>query len=145
MVRIMPSRLKRSSAQNRTQSNLRRLASSEFFVSHGMASSQPKRLRRLVRGVHELIGRASTLDQRRTARNALIKRLAEESLDWAKDLPGILGAEWLDNNPATRADSASSPSPACDVNLFDLVKTVIEDHVVLSSGAMHSHCAVESQ
>jgi hypothetical protein len=32
----------------------------EFFASHGMASLQPKRLRRWVRGVDELIGRAST-------------------------------------------------------------------------------------
>jgi hypothetical protein len=94
----------------------------EFFALQGMTSSQQARLRRWIRGVHELIGRASTLSERRKARNGLIKRLAEESLDWVKDLPGILGAEWLDNNPASTPGAATSPSPACDVNLFDLVK-----------------------
>src|SRR5271165_4191590 len=54
----------------------------ELFALHGMTSSQPNRLRRWVRGVHELIGRASTPNERRKARNGLIKRLAEESLDW---------------------------------------------------------------
>jgi hypothetical protein len=105
----------------------------ELFALHGQTSSQPERLRRWVRGVHELIGRASTPTERRKARDGLIRRLAQESLDWAKDLPGILGAEWLNQNPATRSSAATSPSPASDVNLFDLVKTVIEDRVVLSS------------
>ena len=105
----------------------------ELFALHGLTSSQPERLRRWVRGVHELIGRASTPTERRKARDGLIKRLAQESLDWAKDLPGILGAEWLNKNPATKSSAATSPPPACDVNLFDLVKAVIEDRVVLSS------------
>ena len=39
----------------------------ELFALHGLSSSQPKRLRRWVRGVHELIGRASTLSERRKA------------------------------------------------------------------------------
>jgi len=105
----------------------------ELFALHGLTSPQPERLRRWVRGVHELIGRASTSTERRKARDGLIKRLAQESLDWAKDLPSILGAEWTNKNPATGSSTAPSPSPACDVNLFDLVKTVIEDRVVLSS------------
>ena len=97
-----------------------------------MTSSQPNRLRRWVRGVHELIGRASTPNERRKARNGLIKRLAEESLDWVKDLPGILGAEWLVHNSASTSSAATSPPPQYDVNLFDLVMRVIEERVVLS-------------
>ena len=104
----------------------------ELFALHGLTSSQPKRLRRWVRGVHELIGRASTPGERRKARDGLIKRLAEESLDWTNDLRGILGAEWRDNNPAN-ARPASSPASVLDVNLLDLVTATIEDRVVLSS------------
>ena len=44
----------------------------ELFALHGLTSSQPKRLRRWVRGVHELIGRASTPGERRKARDGLI-------------------------------------------------------------------------
>src|SRR6476646_5720600 len=75
----------------------------ELFDLQGLTSSQPERLRRWARGTHELLGRASTLNERRKARNALIKRLAEESLHWAKDLPGMLAAEWRDKNPANRS------------------------------------------
>jgi len=104
----------------------------ELFALHELTSSQPKRLRRWVRGVHELIGRASTPSERRKARDGLIKRLAEESLDWTNDLPGILGAEWRDNNPANTS-TARSPASIWGVNLFDLVTATIEDRVVLSS------------
>src|SRR6516162_5129501 len=104
----------------------------KLFALCGMSSSQPKRLRRWVRGVHELIGRASTPGERRKARDGLIKRLAEESLDWTNDLRGILGAEWRDNN-RTNARPASSPASDLDVNLLDLVTATIEDRVVVSS------------
>lgn len=104
----------------------------EIFALHGSTSCQSKRIRRWVRGVHELMGRASTLGERRKARNGLIKRLAEESLEWTIDLPGLLAAEWFDNNNlASRLNAVSSS--ACGVNLFDLVSVTIDDHIVLSS------------
>jgi hypothetical protein len=43
----------------------------ELFASQRLTSSQPGRLRRWVRGTHELVGRASTPNERRKARNAL--------------------------------------------------------------------------
>ena len=76
------------------------------------------------------MGRASTLGERRKARDGLIKRLAEESLDWINDLPGILGAEWLDNSSTNRPSAATAP--ASEVNLLDLVVATIEDRVVTS-------------
>jgi hypothetical protein len=106
----------------------------ELFALHGLSSSQPERLRRWIRGVHELVGRASTPNERRKARNGLIKRLAEEGLDWSKDLPGILAATWRASNSTNTSSAATAPSPPSgDVNLFDVVKRVIEDRVVLSS------------
>ena len=99
-----------------------------------MTSSQPARLRRWVRGTHELVGRASTLNERRKARNSLIKRLAEEALHWTNNLPGMLAIEWRDSNRTNTSTATTGPSPSTDnVNLFDLVKQVIEDRVVLSS------------
>ena len=81
----------------------------EFFHERGLrSSSSSKRVRRTVCGMHALVGRASTPSQRLNARNKLIKRLAEESLDWANDLPGILGAEWADST------TSSSPAPPSD-------------------------------
>jgi len=47
----------------------------ELFALCRMSSSQPKRLRRWVRGVHELNGRASAPGERRKARDGLIRRL----------------------------------------------------------------------
>jgi hypothetical protein len=102
-----------------------------FFVCGIASSSHPKRLRRSVNGMHELIGRASTLGERRRARDKLIKRLAEEGLNWRGDLPGLLAAEWRERNSTN-----PSPSPASaandDVNPFDVMTTVLEDRVVLS-------------
>jgi hypothetical protein len=106
----------------------------ELFALQGLTSSQPGRLRRWVRGTHELVGRASTLNERRKARNALIKRLAEESLHWAKDLPGMLAATWRDGNRTNTSTSTTRPSASPgEVNLFDLVKQVVEERVVFSS------------
>jgi hypothetical protein len=48
----------------------------ELFALCAMSSSQPKRLRRRVGGLHELIGRASTPGERWKARDSLIRRLA---------------------------------------------------------------------
>jgi hypothetical protein len=52
----------------------------EFFALCGMSSSRSKQLRRKVRGLHELTGRASTHGERRKARDGLIRRLGEEAL-----------------------------------------------------------------
>ena len=103
----------------------------ELFALYGMSSSQPKRLRRWVRGVHELIGRASTPGERRKARDGLIRRLGEENLSWTNDLPGILASEWRDSNPAN-PNPESAPAANDDVNVFDVMTTVIQSRVVLS-------------
>jgi hypothetical protein len=103
----------------------------ELFAVCGMSSSQPKRLRRWVRGVHELIGRASTPGERRKARDGLIRRLGEENLSWTNDLPGILASEWRDSNPAN-PNPESAPAANDDVNVFDVMTTVIQSRVVLS-------------
>src|SRR6516225_1126989 len=100
-----------------------------FFVC-GMTSSQPKRLRRSVNGLHELIGRASTVGERRRARDKLIKRLAEEGLDWTIHLPGMLAAEWRDRNPANAGQPPASAANE-DVNVFDVMTAVIQSRVVL--------------
>ena len=103
----------------------------ELFALCGMSSSQPKRLRRWVRGVHELIGRASTPGERRKARDGLIRRLGEENLSWTNDLPGILATEWRDSNPANPGPAPAS-APNEDVNVFDVMTAVIQSRVVLS-------------
>jgi hypothetical protein len=85
--------------------------------------------------MHELVGRASTLNERRKARNALIKLLAEESLDWTKDLPGMLAAEWRDSNPTNRSGGATTsqtPSDAPTINPLKLVLALIEDHIAIT-------------
>jgi hypothetical protein len=103
----------------------------ELFALCGISSSQPKRLCRWVRGVHELMGRASTPGERRKARDGLIRRLGEENLSWTNDLPGILASEWRDSNPAN--PSPASPSAANDdVYVFDVVMAVIQSRVALS-------------
>jgi hypothetical protein len=103
----------------------------ELFALCGMSSSQPKRLRRWVRGVHELIGRASTPGERRKARNGLIRRLGEENLSWTIDLPGLLASEWRDSNPASAGPPPASAANQ-DVNVFDVMTAVIQGRVVLS-------------
>jgi hypothetical protein len=103
----------------------------ELFALYAMSSSQPKRLRRWVRGVHELIGRASMPGERRKARDGLIRRLGEENLSWANDLPGILANEWRDSNPANPGPASASASSE-DVNVFDVMTAVIQSRVVLS-------------
>jgi hypothetical protein len=103
----------------------------ELFFVCGMTSSQPKRLRRSVNGMHELVGRASTLGERRRARDKLIKRLADEGLNWTDDLPGLLAAEWRERNPTNPGPSPASAAND-DINPFDLMATVVEDRVVLS-------------
>jgi hypothetical protein len=103
----------------------------ELFSLWGMSSFQSKRLRRWVRGVHELIGRASTPGERRKARDGLIRRLGEENLSWTNDLPGILATEWRDSNPAN-AGPTSASAPNEDVNVFDVLTAVIQGRVVLS-------------
>src|SRR6516162_3006906 len=52
----------------------------ELFARCGMSSSQPKGLRRSVRGMHELVGRGSAPGECRRARDKLIRRLGEENL-----------------------------------------------------------------
>jgi hypothetical protein len=106
----------------------------ELFALHGLTSSQSERLGRWVRGVHEMIGRASTPGERWKARDELIRRLAQESLDWAKDLPGILGAEWLKKNPASKSSATTSQAPtdAPTVNALKLVLALIEDHMAIT-------------
>ena len=104
----------------------------ELFAQCGMSSSQPERLGRWVRGVHELIGRASTPGERRKARDGIIRRLGEENLSWTNDLPGILASEWRDSNPASPGPPSASASAAHeDVNVFDVMTAVIQSHVVL--------------
>jgi hypothetical protein len=103
----------------------------KLFALCGMSSSQPKRLRRWVRGVHELIGRASTPGERRKARDGLIRRLGEENLSWTNDLPGILASEWRDSNPEG-PDPGSASAANEDVNLFDVMTAVIQSRVALS-------------
>src|SRR6516162_5971151 len=61
----------------------------ELFALCGMSSSQPKGLRRSVRGMHELVGRASTPGERHKARDGIIRGLAEEGISWTDHLPGI--------------------------------------------------------
>jgi hypothetical protein len=106
----------------------------ELFALCAKSSSQPKGLRRWVRGVHELIGRASTPGERRRARDKLIRRLGVESLSWTNDLPGILASEWRDSNPGA-ANPASAPTSVPDENIedpnvFDVMVKVTEDRVV---------------
>jgi hypothetical protein len=108
----------------------------ELFALCGMSSSQPKGLRRWVRGVHELIGRASTPGERRKARDGLIRRLGEENLSWTNDLPGILASEWRDSNPANPGPPQTSADE--NVNAFDVMTAVIQSRVVLSE----TQCAV---
>ena len=50
----------------------------ELFALCGMTSSQPKGLRRRVRALHELVGRASTANERRRARDKIIRQLGVE-------------------------------------------------------------------
>jgi hypothetical protein len=103
----------------------------ELFFVCGMTSSQPKRLRRSVNGMHELIGRASTLGERRRWRDKLIKRLAVEGLNWTNDLPGLLAAEWRDSSPANPGPPPASAANE-EVNVFDVLTTVIQDRVALT-------------
>jgi hypothetical protein len=104
----------------------------ELFALCGMSSSQPKPLRRWVRGVHELIGRASTPGEQRKARDGLIRRLGEENLSWTNDLPGILASEWRDSNPANPGPASASAVNEDSINLLDVVVAVIAGRVVLS-------------
>jgi hypothetical protein len=101
------------------------------LLAMGTTSSQSKALRR-VRGLHAAMGRASTLGQRQKARDALVKRLAEEDLSWEDDLPAIIAIEWRDSNPVY---PGSAPASAVDedVNLLDVAVAVIEGRVVLSA------------
>ncbi len=107
----------------------------ELFDLQGLTSSQPERLRRRARGMHELVGRASTLNERRQARNGLIRLLAEESLHWTKDLPGMLAAEWRDKNPANRSSGAATSQASTDaptINALSLLLALIEDHIAIT-------------
>jgi hypothetical protein len=85
--------------------------------------------------MHELVGRASTLNERRQARNGLIRLLAEESLHWTKDLPGMLAAEWRNKNPANRSSGAATSQAPTDrptINALKLVLALIEDHIAVT-------------
>jgi hypothetical protein len=103
----------------------------ELFALCGMSSPQPKGLRRSVRGMHELVGRASTPGERRKARDGIIRRLGEEGLSWTDHLPGILASEWRDSNPANPGPAPASAANE-DVNVFDVMTAVIESRVALS-------------
>lgn len=106
----------------------------EFFNRRKVPSSgQPQKLRRTVRAIHELIGRASTRPVQLSARNKLIKFLAERSLDWSRDLPAMLAREWCDANPmSTHSTPALASDPAEDVSALDVEMRVISDRVVLT-------------
>jgi hypothetical protein len=110
----------------------------EFFARHGLTSSSShKRVRRTVCGMHALVGRASTPNQRLNARNKLIKKLAEESLDWVNDLPDILGAEWADSSRATSSspsdprDDAPHPFDDPEFTAASLVEAVTKRYVTM--------------
>jgi uncharacterized protein DUF3631 len=106
----------------------------ELFDLWGFTSTTAsKAVRRTICGMHAQMGRGSTVGQQRTARNLLIRKLAERSLDWTTDLPGILGAEWGEAHPrVSNAASASTSAPSETPNLFDIMMTVISDRVVLT-------------
>jgi hypothetical protein len=101
----------------------------ELFALCAMSSSQPKRLRRRVGGLHELIGRASTPGERRKARDSLIRRLAEESLSWTRDLPGILASEWRDSMMTAVIQSrVVLPEAQCTVAALWALNTYVYDN-----------------
>jgi hypothetical protein len=81
-------------------------------------------------------GTSSTDAQRKHARNALIKLLAQNSLTWSSDLPAILAADWLEAHPIPGTTSGSTASPVNQdgpaVNVFDLGRRIIERRVVLT-------------
>jgi hypothetical protein len=106
----------------------------EFFNRRkALPSGQPAKLRNTVRGIHELIGRASTRAQQLSARNKLIQFLGQRSLDWATDLPPVLAEEWCDPSPtAANPTSASASDLAEDVSALDVQIRVISDRVVLT-------------
>ena len=102
-----------------------------LFAQLGMevTSPPPKALGRTVCSLHAAMGRASTLGQRQKARDALVKRLAEEGLSWQIDLPAII-AGWLSRHPADQSPAA--PVLEEGVSLLDVVARVIERRVVLT-------------
>jgi hypothetical protein len=101
-----------------------------FYLWGFKSTTSSKTFRHTISGIHAQMGRSSTVPQRLTARNLLIRRLA--ALNWTTDLPGILATEWHEHNPqdAVNATSAPASEPAENINLFDLMVTVISDRVV---------------
>jgi hypothetical protein len=109
----------------------------ELFAWHGLtSSSQTKKVRRTVCGMHALVGRASTPSQRLNARNQLIKKLAEESLDW-DDLPGILGAQWasssgaISSSPSDPRDDVPHPFNSSEFDPASLVEDIAKMYVTM--------------
>jgi hypothetical protein len=106
---------------------------SEIFYKRGAPpSAQPAKLRRTVNALHELIGRASTRPLKLSARDKLIKRLAEQPipLDWVMDLPAMLAEHWHDANPGTVDPSVPADGGA---DVFDVVVRVTEQRVVATN------------
>jgi hypothetical protein len=102
----------------------------ELFTAMGMGTTSFRsNAFRRVRGLHAAMGRASTLAQRRKARDALVKHLAEEGLSWEDDLPGIIAIEFRDSVPPGSAPASTVDE---DVNVLDVVAEVIARHVVLT-------------
>jgi hypothetical protein len=112
----------------------------ELFCSWGLKSTTAsKSVCRTIRGIHAQMGRGSTVATQRTARNHLIRKLAEESLSWTTDLPGVLGVEWDEAHPGgSNAASTSMSEPSETPPLFDIMVTVISDRVEL----MPAQCTV---
>jgi hypothetical protein len=96
------------------------------------SSIASKPFRGTICGIHAQVGLASTVPQRLSARNFLIKKLAERSLD-RTCLPGVLATTWREANPRDPdATSAPASAPAETPNLFNLIVAVISDRVALT-------------
>jgi hypothetical protein len=93
----------------------------EYFALVNKApSALPHKDRKKFCGLHAMMGTAGTTHERTRARNNLIKLLAEESLNWAVDLPAVLAAaprrrrrlcRWRIKGPRSTGEGRSGQTP----------------------------------
>jgi hypothetical protein len=108
----------------------------QIFYHLNIATTKqvPQSVRERIVKLHARI--SATKAEWTAARKKLKTLLNKDGLTWELDLPAILAADWLKNNPTTitsgtTAAATAPTTPAID--LFDLNVAVIEDRVVMSN------------
>jgi hypothetical protein len=91
---------------------------------------------------------ASTANEGSVACKKLLAEIAKQKFAWSSDLPAILAADWIHQNPtvAGTASAASTGMPD-GFTLLDWLRALLDDYVVLSEGqrlvlalwALHTH------